>query len=100
MLYHVCVQNCYQDFYYENDYCGKFETYEDAIAYIQSPLFAPPVFDVTGYIKWYFPDCDSDGNVRDPNSSRDILPRILFRSGESGHYLRRHYPANSIRHTE
>ena len=71
MYYHICVQNCFEDFYYENSYCGKFTSEEDAVNFLVSSDFVPPVFDVTGYIKWYFPSCDSDGIIKNPKPELD-----------------------------
>ena len=36
MNYHVCVQNCYEDFHYDNAYCGKFDTKESAERFLHS----------------------------------------------------------------
>lgn len=73
MNYHVCVQNCFEDFHYDNAYCGKFDTKESALQFVESVDFHPPVFDVHGYIKWFFPSCDSDGILKNPTEDDDVL---------------------------
>ena len=73
MFFHVCIQNCYEDFYYENAYCGRFLSIEDAIMFISSESFVPPVFDINGYIRWYFPSCGSDGILNNPNEEDDVI---------------------------
>ena len=73
MHYHVCVQNCYEDSYYDNAYCGKFNTKESAIEYVNSAGFCPPVFDVHSDIKWYFPSCDANGRLINSAQDDDIL---------------------------
>ena len=73
MFYHVCVQNCIEDYFYENVYCGKYNTKEEAVASVTSEDFNPPVFDVNGYIRWFFPSCDTRGILNNPSVERDQI---------------------------
>ncbi len=57
MKYYVCIQNCFEDYYFENSPSVAFDDKESAIAYVDSIQGrAAHVFDPKGEIQSYFSD--------------------------------------------
>lgn len=74
MFYHVCIQNCLEDFYLEDSPTTRFDTLEEAELFVrQLPenenFYA---FNVNGKIKWYFSGVQLDGELHDPDED-DVL---------------------------
>lgn len=70
MHYHVCVENCYEDFYNDCIPSVYFDTFEAAKDYANKHTF--PTFDVLGEIRWYFPSCQANGELLEPDKD-DVL---------------------------
>lgn len=70
MYYFVCVENCYEDYISEPLDSIRFNSFEEAKARVENSFFSG--FDMNGRIKWYFPSCQTDGNLHNPDEN-DIL---------------------------
>lgn len=70
MLYHVCVENCYEDFYSESLDSIGFASLEKAKKYIAATCFS--TFSAQGEIRWYFPGCQADGTLIDPDETEGV----------------------------
>ncbi len=73
MYYHICIMNCLEDWYRESKYIGQYATLEEAIEYANNNAYSFPVFNVKGYIHWYFQSCESDGILHNPDKETDRL---------------------------
>ncbi len=73
--YFVCFQNCLGDDYHENAPSLPFDTLDRAVSYLTfiTENNIIPVPDVRGAVRWYFPSCESDGVLYDPDPDYDVL---------------------------
>lgn len=74
MHYFVCIQNCLEDYYYDDAEPIMFPTADEAIAFVDSieDVDDDYAFDAEGGLKWYFPSCKEDGCLHDPDPEYDV----------------------------
>ncbi len=75
MKFFVCFQNCLGDAYYENAPSLSFDTLDRAVRYLTAITEdnVIPVPDVRGAVRWFFPSCEADGILYDPDPDNDVL---------------------------